>query len=125
MYNNQNLKQTGTYGGNSMYASGQYGSGQTKQPANQSFMSQTGSSSAGYVGYGSVRSQSGASAGYSSASQAPSGGGYSSVSSTSANNAQQKPRQVIPKVLTLIDYCFMQFCIIISVNAPLLMSLDK
>ena len=121
MYNNQNLKQTGSYGGNSMYASNQYGSGQNKQPSNQNFMSQTGSSSAGYVGYGSVRSQSGASGGYSSASQAPSGGGYSSVSSTSANNAQQKPRQVIPKVKTLIEYCFMQYLIAISVDAQIVM----
>ena len=103
MYSNQNLKQTGSYGGSSMFGSGQFGSGQTKQPSNQSFMSQTGSSSAGYVGYGSVRSQAGASVGYSTSSQVVSGGGYSSVSSqaTSANNAQQKPRQGIPKVYTV------------------------
>ena len=100
MYGNQGMKQTGSYGGGSMFASGQYGSGQSKQPPNQSFMSQAGSSTAAYVGYGSVRSQAGASVGYSTSSQVVSGGGYSSVSSqaSSANNAQQKPRQVISKV---------------------------
>ncbi|XP_065060254.1 zinc finger RNA-binding protein-like isoform X2 [Rhopilema esculentum] len=97
MYGNQGMKQTGSYGGSSMYGSGQYGSGQSKQSSSQSFMSQAGSTNPGYVGYGSVRSQAGASGGYSTASV--SAGGYSNVSSqaTSANNAQQKPRQVISK----------------------------
>lgn len=101
MYSNQGMKQTGSYGGSSIYGSGQYGSGQTKQPSNQSFMSQAGSSNAGYVGYGSVRSQAGATGGgYSTTSQVVSGVGYSSASSqaSSANNVPQKPRQVISKV---------------------------
>ena len=94
------MKQSGYSSGSSMYGSGQTMSYTSKQQTSQSYMSQPGVSTAGYVGYGSVRSQSGASGGYNVTSQGSSGG-YSNVGTaqvSSATSAQQKPRQAIAKV---------------------------
>ncbi len=85
-----------------------YGTGQTmshnmsKQQTSQGY-----SSSAGYVGYGSGRSQSTASAGYSSTSQGGSSAGYSNVGSSQASSAATaapKPRQAVSKVGFRMDF---------------------